>query len=108
MATTFTTAASTEEKLLRTRAASGKLARLSTVEKNALLLAIADELEARESSILAANRQDLENSGLEGAMRERLLLTPSRIKETARGVRDVAALPDPIGETLAEWTKSNG
>ena len=108
MATTFTTAASTEEKLLRTRAASGKLARLSTVEKNALLLAIADELEASESSILAANRQDLENSGLEGAMRERLLLTPSRIKETARGVRDVAALPDPIGETLAEWTKPNG
>src|SRR3984893_4101484 len=41
-------------------------------------------------------------------MRDRLLLTPSRIKEVAGSVRDVAALPDPIGETLAEWTKSNG
>jgi glutamate-5-semialdehyde dehydrogenase len=41
-------------------------------------------------------------------MRDRLLLTPSRIKDMARGVREVAALPDPIGETLAEWTKSNG
>ena len=41
-------------------------------------------------------------------MRDRLLLTPARIKEMAKGVRDVAALPDPIGETLAEWTKSNG
>ena len=44
-------------------------------------------------------------SGLEGAMRDRLLLTSARIKEMARGVRDVAALPDPIGETLAEWTQ---
>ncbi len=41
-------------------------------------------------------------------MRDRLLLTPSRIKDMAQGVREVAVLPDPIGETLAEWTKSNG
>jgi glutamate-5-semialdehyde dehydrogenase len=108
MATTLTTAASTQEKLLRARAASARLALLSTEEKNALLLAIADALEAQERSILAANRRDVEDSGLEGAMRDRLLLTPSRIKEMADGVRDVAALPDPIGETLAEWTKSNG
>jgi glutamate-5-semialdehyde dehydrogenase len=108
MASTLTTAASTQEKLLRARAASARLALLSTEEKNVLLLAIADALEAREKSILAANREDVESSGLEGAMRDRLLLTSSRIKEMADGVRDVAALPDPIGETLAEWTKSNG
>src|SRR6266568_5068415 len=108
MVATLTTAASTQEKLLRARAASARLALLSTEEKNALLLAIADAIEANENSILAANREDIENSGLEGAMRDRLLLTPSRIKDMARGVRDVAALPDPIGETLAEWTKSNG
>jgi glutamate-5-semialdehyde dehydrogenase len=108
MAATLTTAASTQEKLLRARAASTKLALLSTEEKNGLLLAIADALEANEKSILTANREDVENSGLEGAMRDRLLLTASRIKDTARGVREVAALPDPIGETLAEWTKSNG
>ena len=108
MATTVTCAASTHEKLLRARAASAKLALLSTKEKHALLLAIADAIEAHEKSILAANRDDIKTSGLEGAMRDRLLLTPDRIKDMARGVRAVAALPDPIGETLAEWTKSNG
>ena len=108
MATTLTRAASTQEKLLRARAASSKLALLSTKEKNALLLAIAHAIEAHEKSTLAANRDDIKNSGLEGAMRDRLLLTPERIQEMARGVREVAALPDPIGETLAEWTKSNG
>ncbi len=98
----------TREKLLRARAASSKLAQLSTPAKNALLLAIADAIEVREKNILAANRQDVESSGLDGAMRERLLLTPSRVKDMARGVREVAALPDPIGETIAEWTKENG
>jgi glutamate-5-semialdehyde dehydrogenase len=108
MATTPTTAASTQEKLLRARAASSTLALLSTDRKNALLAAIAGSLEAHEKSILAANREDVENSGLEGALRDRLLLTAARLREMAQGVRDVAALPDPIGETLAEWTKSNG
>ncbi len=105
---TLTGAASTEEKLLRARAASARLALLSTEEKNRLLHEIAEAIESEEKSILVANSQDVENSGLEGAMRDRLLLTPSRIKDMARGVREVAALPDPIGETLAEWTKSNG
>jgi len=108
MATTLTDVASTQEKLLHARAASARLALLSTEEKNALLRAIAAAIEANEKSILAANREDVVSSGLEGAMRDRLLLTSSRVKEMARGVRDVAALPDPIGETLAEWTKSNG
>jgi glutamate-5-semialdehyde dehydrogenase len=108
MASTLANTASTQEKLRRARAASAKLAQLSTEQKNALLLAIADAVEAHEKDILAANRADIEHSGLEGAMRDRLLLTPARIKEMARGVRDVAALPDPIGETLAEWTKENG
>ena len=65
-------------------------------------------IEANEKSILEANREDMEKSGLDGAMRDRLLLTSARIRDMARGVREVAALPDPIGETLAEWTKSNG
>jgi glutamate-5-semialdehyde dehydrogenase len=105
---TLTTAASTQEKLLRARASAAQLGLLSTEEKNALLHVIADALDAHEKSILAANREDVESSGLEGAMRDRLLLTSARIHEMAQGVRDVAALPDPIGETLAEWTKSNG
>jgi glutamate-5-semialdehyde dehydrogenase len=108
MAATLTTAAATQEKLLRARAASAKLAQLSTEEKNRLLLAIADAIESAQREILAANQEDIETSGLQGSMRDRLLLTPARIKEMASGVRDVVALPDPIGETLAEWTKSNG
>jgi glutamate-5-semialdehyde dehydrogenase len=98
----------THEKLLRARAASSRLALLSTAEKNTLLLEIASALEANEKSILVANREDVEKSGLEGAMRDRLLLTSARIKDMASGVRDVAALPDPVGETMAEWTKANG
>jgi glutamate-5-semialdehyde dehydrogenase len=108
MATTITNSASTQEKLLRARDAASKLALLSTGEKNALLLAIADAIEAQSQTILAANREDVESSGLEGAMRDRLLLTPARIEEMAQGVREVAALGDPIGETLAEWTRPNG
>ena len=108
MAATTLTAASTQQKLLRARTASAKLALLPAKEKNELLLAISDALEANEKSILEANHADMENSDLEGAMRDRLLLTSSRIHDMARGVREVAALPDPIGETLAEWTKSNG
>ena len=108
MATTLANTASTQEKLLRARAASAKLAQLSTDQKNAILLAIADALELHQKDILAANREDIERSGLEGAMRDRLLLTSARIKDIASAVRDVANLPDPIGETLAEWTKPNG
>jgi len=108
MATTITNSASTQEKLLRAREAAAKLAQLSTDEKNALLLTIADAIESGSDSILAANREDMESSGLEGAMRDRLLLTEPRIRDMAQGVRDVAALADPIGETLAEWTRPNG
>jgi glutamate-5-semialdehyde dehydrogenase len=108
MATTIANSSSTQEKLLRARGAAGKLAMLSTAEKNSLLKSIADALDSEAESILAANRLDMESSGLEGAMRDRLQLTAARVKDMAQGVRDVAALPDPIGETLAEWTKSNG
>lgn len=98
----------TQEKLVRSRRASAELALLSTAHKNSLLLAIADCLEASEKSILQANASDMENSGMQGAMRDRLQLTPARISEMAAGVREVAALPDPIGDILAEWTRSNG
>jgi glutamate-5-semialdehyde dehydrogenase len=108
MATTIANSLSTQEKLLRARDASAKLAMLSTAEKNALLHAIADAIEAQAESILAANREDVESSGLQGAMRDRLLLTPTRIKDMAQGVHNVAALKDPIGHTIEEWTRPNG
>ena len=108
MATSITTAVSTRDKLVRARGAAARLGQLSTAEKNAILLAMADALEANAEKILAANREDLELSGLTGAMRDRLMLNSERIKETAEGVRAVAALPDPVYETLAEFTRPNG
>ena len=108
MATTIASSVSTQGKLLCARTAAAKLALLSTDEKNALLLAIADAIEAQTQAILAANRKDVESSSFEGAMRDRLLLTTVRIREMAQGVREVAALGDPIGETLVEWTRPNG
>ena len=96
------------QKLQRARSSSTKLALLSTEEKNALLLRIAAAIESQRANILAANRADLESCNLEGAMRDRLLLTPEQIEEMAQAVRNVAALPDPVGETLSEWTRPNG
>lgn len=103
-----TTEISTRERLEKARAAAPRMASLSTEQKNALLHAMAAAVESDVNAILAANRKDLAASGLEGAMRDRLLLTPERVAEMARGARDVAALPDPIGETLAAWERPNG
>lgn len=108
MPASLASASSTQEKLIRARAAAAKLALLSSEQKNAMLRAMADAVEANAKSILSANRKDIESCGLEGAMLDRLLLTAERIEEMARGVREVAALPDPVGETLAEWTRPNG
>ena len=85
-----------------------RLAQLTTAEKNDLLLAMANAIVANAASILEANQVDLNTSGLAGAMRERLLLNPERIAGMASGAREVAGLADPVGETLAEWTRPNG
>ena len=108
MATTVALGLTTREKLERARAASARLAQLSTGEKNSLLLKMADAIEGSAAKILAANTEDIERSNLQGAMRDRLLLTPARIKDVAKAVREVAGLPDPIGEVLEEWTRPNG
>src|SRR5690348_6566121 len=108
MATTVALGSSTREKLERARAASARLAQFSTAEKNSLLLKMADAVEANAAKVLAANAEDIERSNLQGAMRDRLLLTPARIQEVAKAVREVAALPDPIGEVLEQWTRPNG
>ena len=108
MAMIATHVCSTQEKLQRAREAAAKLALLSTGEKNKILHLLADALEEKAGKILAANRTDIESSGLAGAMRDRLMLTASRITEMAQGVREVAVLGDPIGETLDEWTRPNG
>ena len=108
MATTISTSSSTRDKLLRARQAAARMAQLSTAKKNAILLVMAETVEGNSKSILDANREDVETSGLTGAMRDRLLLNPARIGEMARAMREVANLADPIDQTLAEWIRPNG
>lgn len=95
----------------RARAASRELNKLATGQKNAILLAMADEISAREPLILAENAKDIEagrKNGLSSAMLDRLLLDPKRLAAIAKALREVAALPDPVGEQLADWTRPNG
>lgn len=95
----------------RARVASKQLAQLSSEQKNAGLLAMAQELINAQDAILAANVQDVErarNNGLSSAMLDRLTLTPARVVKMAEGVRQVAALPDPVGEAISQWTRPNG
>ena len=95
----------------RAKVASRSLARLSTKKKNALLLAVAGQLEAREKEILQANRGDVQaakEAGLSGALLDRLELNPKRFAEMVEGVRKVAALSDPVGEVLRKWKQPNG
>jgi len=69
---------------------------------------MAGAIDSETASILAANQIDVKESALEAAMRDRLLLTPERVAAMAQGVRDVAALADPVGETLDSWERPNG
>jgi len=108
MATTVNATISTHQKLLKARAAAPRMAELSSSEKNQLLLSMADAIAGNVSDIVAANQRDLESSEIEGAMRDRLLLTPQRASAMAAAVRAVAALPDPVGEVITEWTRPNG
>jgi glutamate-5-semialdehyde dehydrogenase len=93
------------------RDAARALAKLDTATKNKLLLAMADGIERAAGPIKAANAKDLEAgkaAGLSAAMLDRLTLTDKRIGDIARGVREVAGLPDPVGTTISEWTRPNG
>lgn len=91
--------------------ASVVLAKLRTLEKNKALIASAEALEQNMDKILVANKVDVEmavENGIKGAFIDRLTLNEKRIKDMANGLRDVAALPDPIGEVLYMKTLDNG
>jgi glutamate-5-semialdehyde dehydrogenase len=103
-----TIASSTREKLERARAAAALLAQFSTQQKNRMLLQMADALKASTPQILRANEDDVRQARLSDAKRDRLLLTSNGIGEMVRSVCAVAALPDPVGEVLEEWTRPNG
>ena len=93
------------------KAASRATARLGTAEKNQCLLAMADALEHQGEAIKDANAQDVEagaKAGLSSAMLDRLKLDDKRIAGMARGLREVAALPDPVGRVLDERVRPNG
>ena len=94
------------EMAVKARLAAAELRKLTTEEKNAMLLKIADALEAAKPAIDAANAEDVavaKENGLSPAMVDRLTLTDSRFKSMVDGVRYVAQLPDPVGETI--WTR---
>ena len=93
------------------KAASRELAKLTTAEKNTCLLAMATALEQNAAAIKAANALDMEfgaSHGLSSAMLDRLKLDDKRIAGMAKGLREVAALPDPVGKILDERTRPNG
>ena len=93
------------------RAAAHTLATAPTDAKNRALLAAAAAIRRNESAILAANAEDMAAAkarNLGPAMLDRLLLDAKRIAAMATGLEEIAALPDPVGSVIAEWTRPNG
>ncbi len=102
---------SVTELCLAAKAAARELALLDTGTKDRALLAVADALEARAGEILEANARDLEagrDAGLSDALMDRLALNEARVASIAQGVRDIVALPDPVGEVIDGSTFPNG
>ena len=95
----------------RARAAARKLRQCSTAQKNRGLLAMAGRVGATQDEILVANARDVAAAnadGLSAAMIDRLTLDPKRLATMADGIRQVAGLPDPVGEIIRDWTRPNG
>ena len=100
----------TQELMQRAKAAAPALAAADTERKNRALCAMADALEAAQEEILAANRLDVEaaRGAISSVMLDRLALDAGRVAAMAEGVRQVAALPDPVGRVLARTERPNG
>ncbi len=101
----------TLDALGRARDAARALALCPSAQKNQALGALAAMLREERGAILAANAGDLDRArglGMAGAFVERLTLNDARIEAMARGVEEVAALPDPVGEVIARWRRPNG
>jgi glutamate-5-semialdehyde dehydrogenase len=95
----------------RARVAARRLLETSSQERADALLAMADALEFHLQLILDENQRDLdaaEERGITGAMHDRLRLTPDRVGGMSTGLREVAAMADPLGQVVAEWTRPNG
>ena len=100
----------TMELLKKAKSAKSAMALADTEAKNRALLAMADALEAGQKEILAANAQDLADARgkISDVMLDRLALSPERIAGMAKGIREVAALPDPVGAVLNRVERPNG
>src|SRR5580693_5974937 len=94
----------------RARAAAAGMALASTEAKNRALTEAAGAIRRDSEAILAANRRDVDSvkGKLSASMVDRLALDAKRVEAIARGLEDVAALPDPVGTSLARWTRPNG
>ena len=95
----------------RARVAARTLANSTSVQRNKVLLNIADELEKNLDLILTANQQDMaaaKAAGINESLQDRLLLTKVRITSMAQAARDIAKLPDPLGRVLVERNLDNG
>jgi len=93
------------------REAARALAQASTQAKNAALLAAAEELRRQTPAIMEANERDMAAARAakrQGSFLDRLALDPKRIEGVAKGLEDIAALPDPVGSVLAKWKRPNG
>jgi len=93
------------------KAASRRLARLSSAVKNRALVAMAEGIERQSEFLLKENKKDVDQAvkaKLSSALVDRVALNPSRIQGMAKGLRDVAALPDPVGEVIKMWRRPNG
>jgi glutamate-5-semialdehyde dehydrogenase len=93
------------------RSAARQMANLPTAIKNNALMRMAAALEAEEAALTALNTRDVERAkdhGLSSAVIDRLRLSPKRISDMARGLREIAALADPIGEVTRMWRRPNG
>ena len=98
------------EMLKAAKAAKPEIARLTENQKNAALNALADALIAHTQQILSANAEDMEKAKgtVSNVMLDRLQLTAARIEGMAKGIREVAALPDPVGRLLEDHTRADG
>ena len=99
------------QKALEAKEGARALLRATTEQKNRVLLRMADRIEEQASVLKEENAKDIEyarQKGLSAALIDRLTLTDRRIKEMATGLREIAALPDPVGEVTKMWQRPNG
>ena len=100
-----------EEICVKAKAAAFEMGKLTADAKNDALCKMANALEANAEKILAANRADVEAAkakGIKASLLDRLALDQKKIQTMAKELREVSALPDPVGTILATWTRPNG